>query len=121
MIDECIVAIVGSRSFDDYTMLEWTLDEWIETGIIPRPSLVISGGARGADRLGQRWAEAHQIPVQIYRADWTKGRAAGFERNSMIVTEADYIVAFWDGVSRGTFDTIKKARERGKFIRIMRV
>lgn len=78
------------------------------------PTVVISGKARGADTYGEDWAAAHQIPVEGYPADWrAHGKAAGYIRNSQMLDVAEAVVAVWDGASRGTLDTIKKAQERG--------
>ena len=81
---------------------------------------LISGGAVGADRLGEAWARAHDIPVRKLLPDWDKhGRAAGVIRNSDIVKEADGVIAFWDGASRGTLDTITKARKANKLLKVV--
>lgn len=47
---------------------------------------------------------------RIYEADWGKhGKAAGPIRNSKMIADADALVAFWDGKSRGTRDCILQA------------
>lgn len=64
---------------------------------------VLSGGAKGADFLGEQWAALWNIPVEVYPADWEKyGRSAGFKRNALMATKADALIAVWDGESRGT-------------------
>jgi hypothetical protein len=86
------LAVVGSRTFDDEALLERTLDAFIARHGVP--AVLVSGGARGADTLAERYAGNHGIPVLILHPDWRKhGRGAGLVRN------AD--VAFWDGSSRG--------------------
>jgi len=71
------------------------------------PSEIVSGGAKGADRLGELWAEERGIPIQQYLPDWDgMGKAAGFRRNVQIVDHADCVVAIWDGHSSGTKHTI---------------
>jgi hypothetical protein len=61
--------------------------------------------------LAATYAEEHRIPLIVFEADWNKhGKRAGFIRNTDIVMESDMIVAFWDGKSRGTADTIAKAK-----------
>jgi len=60
-------------------------------------------------------ARAQGIVTLVIPANWEKyGLRAGFLRNTEIVAEADEVVAFWDGESKGTQDTIKKAKEAGK-------
>ena len=73
--------------------------------------VIISGGARGADTLAERYAKEANYKLEVFKADWTKhGKQAGFIRNGYIITAADAVVAFWDGTSRGTLDTINKAK-----------
>lgn len=104
------LAIVGGRDFDGYEKLEdvmnfFRVEDFQEVGVI------ISGGAKGADSLGERYAENWQIPIKRFLPDWNKfGRSAGFRRNQQIVDACDMVLAFWDGKSRGTKDTIDKAR-----------
>lgn len=102
------LAIIGSRTFDDYDLMRSTVDL---TGVTE----IISGGARGADALAERLANDHGIKLTVFRADWKNlGFKAGHIRNSLIVEAADVIIAYWDGVSTGTLDSIKKARKLGK-------
>lgn len=103
------LAVVGSRSFSDFQILSGFLDK-----IAPRVSAIVTGDAKGADRLAARWARERGIPTIVFRADWARhGRAAGPIRNQEIVDAADAMVAFWDGTSRGTKDAIQRARKKG--------
>lgn len=103
------IGVVGSREFDNYALLSETLSPFLKT-----VTLLVSGGAKGADSLGKQWADENGIPVVIYKPDWDNyGKVAGFRRNSEIVSNSDCIIAFWDGESRGTADTIKKAKISG--------
>src|SRR4029453_8101869 len=69
----------------------------------PRITQIITGGARGADQLGYRWAWKHAIRHQVFRADWERfGKSAGIRRNLQMAQEGDVLVAFWDGQSPGT-------------------
>ena len=107
-------AIVGSRSFSDYAEMAKVLDETQTSGetVITE---IVSGGAKGADALAERYAAERGIPVTVIRPDWEKfGRAAGVLRNRDIVTAADCVVAFWDGSSRGTKSTIDLAKKGDK-------
>jgi len=75
---------------------------------------VVSGCARGADRLGERWAEQNGIPVKRFPADWdTHGKSAGHMRNREMGLYADALVALWDGQSPGTRGMIEFAKSRG--------
>jgi hypothetical protein len=75
---------------------------------------IVSGGARGVDSVAEQQAKKRGLPVEIYRAEWERfGKSAGFRRNRDIVTNADMVVAFWDGRSRGTENTINLAKREG--------
>lgn len=103
------VAVVGSR---DYPNLRKVYD-YIEC-LLPGTT-VISGGARGVDSAAAQWAFARGLPIIEHKADWeTHGKGAGFLRNQLIVSDCDWVVAFWDGKSSGTADTIARARAQGK-------
>lgn len=106
------LAIVGSRGFQDYRYLKQCLSTIENNYEIVE---IVSGGARGADTLGERYAHEKGIPTNIFPADWDRyGRSAGFRRNITIVENADAVAAFWDGQSRGTASTIDLARKAGK-------
>ena len=75
------VAIIGGRDFNDYGLLEDTLKSFKD-----KMSLVVSGAARGADILGERWAINNGIKTLIFPANWEKyGKRAGFIRNEDII------------------------------------
>lgn len=104
------VAVVGSRTFTDYNLLRQTLDT-----LYPQVSLIVSGGAKGADSLAERYAKEEGISTLIFKPDWkTHGKAAGFIRNKDIVEAADLVVAFWDGLSKGTKNSMEHAEKMGK-------
>jgi hypothetical protein len=74
---------------------------------------VVSGCARGADRVGELFAEMRQIPVDKYPADWnTHGKRAGIIRNSQMADVAQGLVALWDEQSPGTRNMIETARNK---------
>lgn len=102
------VAVVGSRSFSDYGLLCERLSD------IPIGRLV-SGGAAGADSLVEQYAKDNGIDILVIKPDWQRhGRGAGFIRNKIIVDTSDMVVAFWDGASRGTKDSMDHAEKTGK-------
>lgn len=104
------IGVVGGRDFNDYESMEQVLFSVVE----PTDDKIISGGAAGADTLAERFAKENNIPTKIYKADWKNlGKSAGILRNRDIIAQSDYIVAFWDGKSKGTKDTIDKAFEKG--------
>ena len=103
------VIIAGSRTITDYKALAAAI-----TAAGYPISCVISGGARGADTLGEKYARNNNIPLKRYIPDWEKhGKSAGFLRNAEMVDNADGLIALWDGVSRGTPHTIRLAKQKG--------
>jgi len=113
------LGIVGSRTFDNYNLLEKEIFNQISLEAI---ECVISGGARGADTLAEKFADKYNIPKMIYKANWDKyGNIAGFLRNNDIVKNSDFIIAFWNGRSRGTQDTMTKAQASNKKLWIVRL
>ena len=107
------IAIVGSRTFDDYGLLSKTIFDYLAP--IDSTTHIISGGAKGADALGEKFAYRNNTKLTVYRAEWDKyGKSAGFLRNQTIIDNCDMVVAFWDGKSKGTADTINKAKRSKK-------
>lgn len=109
--------IAGSRTMEDLSevieavrLCGWEITE------------VVSGGARGADKMGEKWAELRGVPVKRFEADWdARGKAAGPIRNSEMADYGEALVAIWDGNSTGTKDMIMKARKRGLPVYIHRI
>jgi len=78
------------------------------------PAVVISGHARGVDKLGELWAERNKIPCEIFPANWDLyGNKAGPIRNNQMAEVADALIAIWDGKSRGTKHMIDTATKKG--------
>ena len=102
--------IAGSRSFTHYQHLCQTLAPERH-----RITQVLTGGARGADQLGYRWAWKHAIKHQVCRADWERfGKSAGVRRNYQMAQAGDLLLAFWDGRSAGTRHMISCMQQLGK-------
>lgn len=111
------VIIAGSRDFDDYELLKSKCDYFLRN----REVEIVSGTARGADVLGERYAEERDLVVKRFPADWDKyGKRAGYLRNVEMAEYADALITFWDGKSRGTKHMIDIAREKDLKIRIVK-
>jgi hypothetical protein len=110
------IAIIGSRTFNDYPMLESiVMGVMKDKGVKPSDVTIVSGGARGADALGREFAQKHSAQYLEFPADWEKfGKRAGFVRNADIVKNSDFVVALWDGQSRGTGNSLELAQQAGK-------
>lgn len=126
------LGIVGGRDFNNFELLCKSISD---NNL--KPSMIISGGAKGADTLAEKFANQFKIPKQIFYADWDNlkkkpikikhnefgkpyNALAGFNRNKLIVDTADIILAFWNGKSTGTKNTIDYAKEKQKQIIIIK-
>ena len=113
------LAVVGSRGFTDQDFVYRKLNDLLRLYTFPWEVQIISGGARGVDTLAKKYAVAMGNPYLEFPADWAKhGRAAGMIRNSEIIRQSDEVVAFWDGKSAGTRDSIFKAIDARKTLHI---
>lgn len=130
------ICVVGSRKFNNYEHLKRNLDDLI-LDITPWRGEVtlLSGGAEGADKLAEQYAEETGLEITVFPALWHDLEApgavirenhhgkynvrAGFVRNQVMAEEADLVVAFWDGKSSGTKDMISRAKKLGKEVVIL--
>lgn len=112
------VIIAGGREFDNYEQLKEACDYYLQNKT-KEGIEIVSGGATGADALGERYAEERGYPITKFPADWGKhGRAAGPIRNKEMANYANALVAFWDGQSKGTKSMIELAREGWLDVRV---
>jgi hypothetical protein len=104
-----LVLCCGSRAWSQRPLVQQTLMRL--QAVTGQRFKVLHGGASGADRVSGISADALGLGAEVMRPDWNKyGKRAGFIRNSeMLAGRPDFVVAFWDGSSRGTLDTISKA------------
>lgn len=108
------VIVAGSREFDDYALVEEVLSKYDDI------TEIVSGGARGADSLGEKFALEHAIPIKRFPANWTAyGKTAGYRRNEQMAYYGDRLIAFWDGQSRGTKHMIDFARKVGLEVEVV--
>lgn len=111
------IAIVGSRSFSDFNLLNEVMFEIIEKE--GNFSNVVSGGAKGCDTLANEWATLNGVNMIVFLPKYEnfpgkKKWMAPKERNILIVENSDIVLAFWDMKSTGTKDTIDKSVKRNK-------
>ena len=106
------VIIAGTRTFDDYESLKAYADYKLSR--IEDDIEIVSGGARGADALGERYAKEKGYSVKRFPAEWDKyGRKAGHLRNEAMARYADALLAYWNGESKGTKSMIELAKASG--------
>ena len=106
------VCIAGARTFNDYSLLKAIItNAFFDISCLH----IISGHAKGADELGERFANENNLLLDIYPADWTThGKGAGHIRNAKMASISYCLVAFWDGESRGTKNMINNMKRLGK-------
>jgi hypothetical protein len=131
------VAIIGSRTFDNKNRLfiEMKLFRQVLTSF-KKPDIteIVSGGAQGADKLAEEYANEMKLKLKVFKADWTDfaepcriktgpqgeyNALAGFNRNTKIIEYCDQVIAFWDGKSPGTKDSLDKSVKLGKKVNII--
>lgn len=132
------VIIAGSRKFMDYDFLKETLNKYIT-----EPVIVVSGCATGTDTLGERWASENGYLVEKHPADWRNldvpickvrynkygpyNAMAGHNRNQEMLqsiqenSDGGFVVAFWDGQSKGTENMIKISQYAGIVVHIIKI
>src|SRR5262245_53590071 len=100
------ILVCGGRSYDDWKCLSNALK-------VQEPRVIIQGGAPGADRLAEKWANANDVPVVTYPANWKRGKKAGPERNAFMLADSrpSLVLAFPGG--GGTADMARRAQEAG--------
>jgi hypothetical protein len=105
--------IAGSRSITEFDL----------TPHIPADvDLIITGGAKGVDALGEQYAREYGIPTVTVKPIYEKyGRAAPIRRDEEMVDMADAVLVVWDGVSRGSRHTADYARMKGKQLILLTV
>ena len=113
------LAIVGTRnpsiSYEEFKeKLGRVISAYVDT--------IVSGGAAGIDAFARRFAVENHLQLIEYLPDYSLyGRRAPIVRNSHIVEDADDMVAFPSGESKGTFDSIRKMEQTGKNVKIIRI
>jgi hypothetical protein len=113
------VIVAGGRDFDDYNLLNKTLVNWFRN-LSPKDVVIISGGANGADKLGEQFAEDQGCRLVVFNADWDLyGDSAGYIRNAEMAKHADACICFWDGESKGTRHMINIAKKEGLALKVV--
>lgn len=108
------VGVVGSRSIQDKDLVWKTLDSMSDV------DLIVSGGARGPDSFAEEWFRSKGKEPLVFYPEWDVYGVpqAAYIRNTLIVENSDIILAFWDGESGGTLDSVKKARKMNKPVKV---
>jgi predicted Rossmann fold nucleotide-binding protein DprA/Smf involved in DNA uptake len=102
-------AVVGSRSINSYEVVKAILSQY-------KFIQIISGGAKGVDTLAEQYSEESNLmkPLVIL-PNWKQyNRGAGAVRNREIVDKSDFVIAIWDGKSKGSLISINYAKNNNK-------
>lgn len=98
------VAVIGSRGLSVDDLGRYLPKDTTE---------IVSGGARGVDTSAREYALRHGLKLTEYLPDYARyGRGAPLKRNITIIENADLVLAFWDGTSRGTKFVIDNCKKR---------
>jgi len=113
------VIIAGSRTFRNFRIVRQYCDKYLQN---KTDIEIISGGADGVDKLGERYARERNHKLTIMNADWKQyGKAAGPTRNRQMAEHAYAAIIFWDMSSKGTKNMLDTAREKGLLVRVVDV
>lgn len=135
------IIIAGGREFNDYELLKQSVNDIIfdlecrntitgidNTSRVNEKHLIefVSGTARGADQLGEKYVSESIWSVKRFPADWDLyGKRAGYIRNeqmakySMSDNSYGVLIAFWDGRSKGTKHMIDLANKHGLEVHVV--
>ena len=132
------IGVCGSRDFENYRMVRHIVTKNVFAGV----ELLISGGCPNSP---DEWAEdqAYRLGIDVvsyrpcsfdskWRVDrylnneclyegedvYPSKRDACFARNAWITFDSDKLLAFWDGYSNGTYNTIKHSMDLKKDLAI---
>ena len=102
--------IAGSRTI---SMSVEELDSVISSFDIKDITEVVSGNANGMDKSGEQWAKSKNIPIKIFKPDWSIGKAAGHIRNRDMGDYADCALVVYNGSSgsQGMIDYMNKLKK----------
>lgn len=104
--------ITGSRSLSKNEEATRDVNETLDALLAKHADIqLLSGGARGIDKMAEAWAKERKVPVVLYLPDYKRfKRGAPLVRNQEMVDTCDGVVAFWDGKSKGTKFVLDRAR-----------
>ena len=109
------LVVAGCRDFHDYSVASSEIHKHLQKLGADYSVIIVSGCAEGADKLGERYAAEHNLPIERFPAEWDMyGKYAGPRRNAQMAQVADAVLVFWDGKSKGTKNMIENAKKANK-------
>lgn len=107
------ILVTGGRNFGNETYIHSQLAQFEQDH--GKITSFAHGGAKGVDTIAGSWAELHNIPTKIYKANWdTFGKAAGPMRNQEMLADfnPDWVIVFPGG--KGT-SHMRHIAKQGRF------
>lgn len=115
------VIIAGSRSFSNFELMKEKCDRILSRKNHTHDIHIISGTANGADKCGEDYAKKMGYGIMYFPADWkAHGKRGGIIRNAEMLRNADAVIVFWDGTSKGSQHMISISEENGIPLRVIR-
>ena len=107
------ILITGSRKFVDIAYIYKILRKELVAG-----DVIIHGGALGVDNIAQSFCDGNSFNTIIMKSVFPSKKEYYLYRNTEMIGMCDRVIAFWDGVSRGTDFTVRYARKRGMDVKV---
>lgn len=114
------IIIAGSRSVPERDIELTNKILSLMQSLVLEETEIVSGTAKGADKLGEHIAQVFGYSLKQFPADWSQGKRAGYFRNKQMAEYATHLIAIWDGESKGTMHMIDLAHEHGLNVRVIR-
>jgi predicted Rossmann fold nucleotide-binding protein DprA/Smf involved in DNA uptake len=99
---------------------KWVLEENLLKHITKEDKILL-GGARGVDKAAEDWAKENNIAFEVFYPVNAANKAHYLYRNCEMIALASHVLAFWDGISRGTKFVIDYARARNKTVIVVKL
>lgn len=115
------IIIAGGRDFNDYELLKKEVDDFIKTYKNPHEMVTIfSGGAKGADSLGEKYAKDNNCPLYLFPVKWRDSEnIVEMLRNIEMAKLADAVIVFWDKKSKGSAHMIAQSSKHNLRLKIV--
>ena len=109
------IIIAGTRNYENYEEAKKFINSVLASIAANKSVTILSGGCKGSDSLGERYAKEHGLHIEMHKADWARyQKAAGPLRNRKMIMDSDAVICFWDQKSRGTKSLIEFAKKYNK-------
>ena len=110
------ILITGTRKTNDVSFISDKLNREVK-----KDDIIIHGGAPGVDSIAEAWCKSNNVKSIIIRPIFESKKEYYLYRNVEMIVMSDKVVAFWDGVSRGTKFTIAYAKKRDKDVKVFKM